>query len=268
MSDERDFDRLARAWLELGPSEAPDRAVSAVLLAVETTPQVRRPSQRTWRFPNMTRYAIAGAVVVALVVLVGGGLLLSRSNDQSTVGGAVPSASALSSAPGGAAPSDSPSGAVPSATPAVFASERYGYVVSLPAAWSLTSPASATWDGTGAPGFDTSVVDLFKGPTVVAWAVAAPTDLTLAAYATQTSEMGAAEHGCPPKPETDEPIVVGGETARLLTTHCGILVMSAVMIHNGIAVVFAFQAPFGSPTTDPADRAQFLSFLTGIQFST
>jgi hypothetical protein len=150
----------------------------------------------------------------------------------------------------------------------VFTSDRYGYVASLPAAWSLSSAATATWDGTGAPGFDTPVVDLFRGPTVVAWAVAAPTNLGLTDYATQTSEQGAAEHGCPPRPETDEPITVGGETARLLTTHCGILVMSAVMIHNGTAVVFAFQAPFGSGTTDPADRTQFLSFLAGIKFPT
>ena len=42
MTSERDFDRLAQAWLELGPDEAPDRAVAAVLQAAETTPQVRR----------------------------------------------------------------------------------------------------------------------------------------------------------------------------------------------------------------------------------
>ena len=30
MTDDRDFDRIARAWLELGPDEAPDRVVAAV----------------------------------------------------------------------------------------------------------------------------------------------------------------------------------------------------------------------------------------------
>ena len=43
MTIERDFDRIARAWLDLGPNEAPDRSVAAVLQAIETTPQVRRP---------------------------------------------------------------------------------------------------------------------------------------------------------------------------------------------------------------------------------
>ena len=51
MTDERDFDRLARAWLELGPDEAPDRVIAAVLQAVEATPQVRRPLRwPSWRF--------------------------------------------------------------------------------------------------------------------------------------------------------------------------------------------------------------------------
>jgi hypothetical protein len=31
MTSERDFDRLARAWLEQGPDEAPDRVIAAVL---------------------------------------------------------------------------------------------------------------------------------------------------------------------------------------------------------------------------------------------
>ena len=42
MTTERDFDRLARAWLELAPDEAPDRVIAAVLQAAETTPQMRR----------------------------------------------------------------------------------------------------------------------------------------------------------------------------------------------------------------------------------
>ena len=36
MTTERDFDRLARAWLELSPNEAPDRTRStAVLHAID-----------------------------------------------------------------------------------------------------------------------------------------------------------------------------------------------------------------------------------------
>jgi hypothetical protein len=71
MTHERDFDRIARAWLAAGPDEAPDRAVAAVLAAIETTPQVRRP----WRWPvwrqfHMTprAFALVGALVIALLV--------------------------------------------------------------------------------------------------------------------------------------------------------------------------------------------------------
>ena len=32
-SHERDFDRLARAWIELGPTVAPDRSIAAALQA-------------------------------------------------------------------------------------------------------------------------------------------------------------------------------------------------------------------------------------------
>lgn len=50
MTDERDFDRLARAWLDLGTNEAPDRVVAAVPQAAETRPQVRCPHRWTiWR---------------------------------------------------------------------------------------------------------------------------------------------------------------------------------------------------------------------------
>ncbi len=88
MTNERDFDRLAQAWLELGPDEAPDRVVAAVLQAAETTPQVRRPLRRpTWRSFRMNRLAIA-AFVAVLVAVVGGGIMLSRGS-ESNVGGPV-----------------------------------------------------------------------------------------------------------------------------------------------------------------------------------
>ena len=76
MTDERDFDRLAQAWLELGPDEAPDRVVAAVLQAAETTPQVRRPIRRpTWRFVPMNMRPLA-AMAAVVVIAIGGGILL------------------------------------------------------------------------------------------------------------------------------------------------------------------------------------------------
>ena len=87
MTDERNFDRLARAWLDLMPDEAPDRTIAAVLQAVETAPQVRSPWRwLTRRFPNMNRLLMPAAIAAATVLAVGGGLWLTRSDGPSTGG--------------------------------------------------------------------------------------------------------------------------------------------------------------------------------------
>ncbi len=81
MTDERNFDRLARAWLDLMPDEAPDRTIAAVLQAVETAPQARPPFRwLTRRFPNMNRLSMVAALAAATVLAVGGGLWLTRSD--------------------------------------------------------------------------------------------------------------------------------------------------------------------------------------------
>jgi hypothetical protein len=77
MTTQRDADRILRAWLDLMPDEAPDRAVAAVLQAVETTPQRRRriafgPRRST----SMTRFALIAAAAALGVALLGGALLV------------------------------------------------------------------------------------------------------------------------------------------------------------------------------------------------
>jgi hypothetical protein len=96
MTDERDFDRISRAWLDLMPSEAPDRTVAAVLQAVETTPQVRRPWRRLpWRSSPMTRFSLAIGAAAAAIVLVSS-LMLTRPSSPSVVG-TTPSPASLAS---------------------------------------------------------------------------------------------------------------------------------------------------------------------------
>ena len=80
MTHERDFDRLAKAWLALGPDQAPDRAIAAVLRAAETTPQVRRPFRLPiWGSLAMNRVGRAvGAVAILAILAIGGALLVTQ----------------------------------------------------------------------------------------------------------------------------------------------------------------------------------------------
>ena len=52
MTDDRSLERAARSWLESGPTEAPDRAVDAALLRIQTTRQ-DRVTPVPWRLPKM-----------------------------------------------------------------------------------------------------------------------------------------------------------------------------------------------------------------------
>jgi len=72
MTTERDFDRIARAWLDTGPNEAPDRAIAAILDAVETTAQTRRPWRwPIWRPTTMTRIAMLAVLAGTIAILIG-----------------------------------------------------------------------------------------------------------------------------------------------------------------------------------------------------
>ena len=84
MTNERDFDRLAQAWLELGPDEAPDRVIAAVLQSIETTPQERRRiGGPTWRPSSMNRLLVVAAIAAAFVVAIGGAIILTRPGQGS-----------------------------------------------------------------------------------------------------------------------------------------------------------------------------------------
>jgi hypothetical protein len=150
-------------------------------------------------------------------------------------------------------------------------SGHYGYTETLPTGWRLAKQASRQWHGTGGPGYDRPVVDLFAGPRgVQAWAIAAPTTKNLAAYTAKTIRASRAAHPCSP-PQTSQAITIGGAPARLLgmicAPHSGFLVQIAVTVHNGTGFVFASQpAPGATTATDRAtERAAFRNFLAGIR---
>lgn len=82
MSDDRLFERNARAWLDLGPTDAPDRVVESALLAIEKTNQ-ERDLGIPWRLPTMSPITRLAAVLVVGAIAVGGGLFVLRGQGPS-----------------------------------------------------------------------------------------------------------------------------------------------------------------------------------------
>jgi len=110
MTDDRSLERAARSWLETGPTHAPDRAVQAALLRIETTPQ-ERDLRIPWRLPMFTPARIAVAAVIGVLAIGGTVLIVNRPN-QATVGGPGPSASSSTPASPITSPKPSSSGAI------------------------------------------------------------------------------------------------------------------------------------------------------------
>jgi dipeptidyl aminopeptidase/acylaminoacyl peptidase len=87
MSDEHRFERDARAWLELGPTDAPDRVVEAALLEIDQTSQ-ERVLWIPWRLPTMTpRLGLAATALVAVVAV---GLIYLNLPGRADVGAPSP----------------------------------------------------------------------------------------------------------------------------------------------------------------------------------
>jgi hypothetical protein len=179
-------------------------------------------------------------------------------------------AGCASSATTGPSATPTHTSAATASTPAatrIFTSRHYDYAEALPAGWLSGGQATQQWDGTGAPGSEDSVVDLFQGPGgVEAWAIAAPTKENLPAYTSTTIGASNAGHQCPPVTQASQAITIGGAPARLLAFQCpagsGFLVEIAITVHDGTAFLFASQNPTGTKATD---RAAFRKFLAGIR---
>jgi hypothetical protein len=141
MTAQTDLDGKLRAWLDLMPGEAPDRAIAAVLEAVEATPQPRwTPRWPLWRPFTMNRipFVVGAAAVVAVV----GMLLLTRHDGGPTVGASAP--------PGSSAAAVASATASVAATPAGSASVGLGQVpTALQHRWmGATSPLVRAEAGT------------------------------------------------------------------------------------------------------------------------
>jgi hypothetical protein len=163
MTDDRSLERAARSWLESGPTEAPDHAVEAALLRIQTTNQ-----ERDWHVPWRTRpmtqttRLLAGAAAIAVVLL--GGVLLLRPGGNSQIGGPSPSTRPASPGPsGGESPAAIPSNAA--SLDRIYASERYGYTVGYPSTWAAV-PATKSWTEGTANMWGSGINDELKGTDI------------------------------------------------------------------------------------------------------
>ncbi len=114
MTTDRDFDRIAMAWLADGPEGLSDRVLDAVVDDIHVTPQ-RHALRLPWRFPSMTTPFRIGIAAVIGVLAVGGALYVLQPG---------------SSSPGGAGPTPPPSTSPsPIPTPALLEIPLGGMVV-------------------------------------------------------------------------------------------------------------------------------------------
>lgn len=223
--------------------------------------------------PKIGRAAAALAVTLILVACTSGSPSVAPSSPTAAPSVAAsiaatpsPVASAAATAkPATPAPSTAAS---PAAGPTIFTSPIYRYSLTVPAGWTVI-PATAAWDGTGAPFHDVPEADQFIAPGgESAWFFGAPTTKDLAGRVKESIAANAAAHGntCPAVPEINDPIKIGSEPGRLLGYNCGILINNGLSVHKGVAYLFGFRDTSVHAATDPADRAAFLALLASVQY--
>jgi hypothetical protein len=101
MTDERSLERAARAWIEEGPTRAPDRPVEAAVARIKTTKQ-ERDLRVPWRNTTMSPAIRLAAAAIVLVTVGVGALALRQSPPQTgTPSASPPTPTASSSAASG-----------------------------------------------------------------------------------------------------------------------------------------------------------------------
>jgi hypothetical protein len=227
--------------VELGPAR-PDTAFTAVYTCA--------PGRFTF-YKAAVDYMVDGPIVE----------LTSRSGGASSVANPTPSPTAVIVP----SPSAAPTGSTRAKS---FTSATYGYSLTVPAGWSVT-PASARWDGTSSLSSDSAEVDQFIGPaSATASGVATPYAKKLLDYVLDLIHWTYKYHGdtCPPTPESQTPVKMGGVPGTLLEWNCGILINNAVAVRNGIAYQFLFRDQAVAGASDPTDKATFVALLASVTF--
>jgi len=164
MTDDRSPERAARAWLELGPTRAPEHAVQAALERIEHTSQ-----ERHWPLPTGGRWIqrtgrTLGAVALATLVLAVGVLLLQRLPEQGPAVSPSPSPSSSATPTASSTPSPSTQEGGAAHLTSTFVSPRNGYSVIYPDDWQVT-PASESWQAGAINQWGSPALDELRGAT-------------------------------------------------------------------------------------------------------
>jgi hypothetical protein len=263
----RDPDATLAAWLEEGPNELPDATRRAIATGIRTTSQARSRFGWLRRWKELSRFeslgavtALAAAAVVAVVALSG----INRPNVN--LGG--PSTSSPSpSAVQPSSPSPSPASA-PTPPWRPFTSERFGYTIEVPAAWSPVSLNGTDWLPNDLyPGPDVDYADRWQEPASTApWLIVsvrdpAP-DQTLAAWMERygtgmVSACGASETTVP----------IDNESGVLRIGSCtpgGLETMDVLVAHG----TRAYSIQLNYPARDlAANRALLDQLLASFRFT-
>jgi hypothetical protein len=152
MNGKSDFDRIAQSWLQDGPTQMPDRSLQAALDEVHVTSQQRFGAARRTFIMNGNAFRLAGAAMVALVIIVAGGIYLGNNSRSGGVGGP-PAATAAPTATPSATPAILP--ADKAVEPGRYRMDSIGLVGgSVPATLSITVPSGWMSVGTHIVGKD------------------------------------------------------------------------------------------------------------------
>ena len=213
MSNKREFEPIARAFMAGGPTQLADRVLERSLAEVHHTPQRRALWWAPWRTPVMNIYAKLAAAAVVVVAVGALGVWFLSPGSSAPVGGPAP----VSASPSASLePSQTPE---PSATPTplptvpplsgTFTSTRHGISLATPAGWT-TRQATQAWDGEPFSNAEDPSVDLIQSPPLPEgslWLMLASRPLD-AADADQWAADQFEAWGC----SSTEPVTVDGAT--------------------------------------------------------
>jgi hypothetical protein len=269
MSNKRQFEPIARAFMAGGPTQLADRVLESSLAEVHHTRQRRVLLRAPWRTPVMNIYAkLAAAAVV--VVAVGALGVWFLSPGSSTAPGGQPALSASPSEP--SAPSASPrSNPSPTPLPGItapplsenFTSARNGITLAAPEGWT-TRLATEAWEG-GLPLADAATADMIHDPVLMDHLLMTIASMPLGgedADQWATDRFEAEADWCP----DTKPITVDGATGVIGAGDCNPHLLYVAKGDRGYLILLRVSPdePWLAPVYD---RAWFESVLATVQLT-